>query len=223
MGTGGKGEWIRRLRVLLVGYGARSYGGESLFYGYTFQPRHPDGGVAFGSQQPKGRGSLCQQPGIGSATIDPSMSKPRDLLPLGARHEHLHRQRSRVWAQRSAGRSSQYRSQVVEKRGSTDCAPSRAQARAQVCFGNRLPGHKVCGLVPRRGNKTTLPESSKKGCLYNFRKSSSVWFYSGGGTVFVPPLSLRSLRNFIKRVSTKFEVVLFSSKASLVSSPFKSS
>ena len=193
------------------------------FYGHPLQPRHSDGGVAFGSQQPKGRGSLCQQPGTGSPAIDPSMSKPRDLLPLGASHEYLYWQRSCVWSQGSAGRSPQHRGEVVEKRRPIDCTPSRAQARAQVCFGNRVPGHPVCGVVPRQGNKTTLPESSKKGCFYNFRKSSSVWFYFGGWTVFVPPLSLRSLRYFIKSVSMKLEVVLFSSRASLDSSPFKSS
>ena len=223
MGTGGKGKCIRRLRVLLVGYGARSYGGESLFYGHPLQPRHSDGSVAFGFKKPEGRGSLCQQPGTGLPAIDPSMSKPRDLLPLGASHEYLHWQRSCVWSQRSAGRSPQHRGEVVKERAPFDCTSSRAQARAQVCSGNRLPGHPVCGVVPFRGNKTTLPESSKKGCFYNFRKSSSVWFYFGGWTVFVSPLSLRSLRYFIKSVSMKFEVVRFSSKASLVSSPFKSS
>lgn len=223
METGGKGEPIRRLRVcLLVTSGARSYGGESPFYGHPFQSRHSDGGVALGSQQPKGRGSLCQQPGTGSPATDPSHAEPRNLIPLGVGHEHLHRQRGCVRLKRPAGRSPQYRSKVVEKRGSIDCAPSRAPARAQVCFGNRVSGHPVCGVVPRRGNKTTLPESSKKGCLYNFRKSSSVWFYFDGGTAFVPPLSLRSLRYFIKSVSMKFEVVLFSSKASLVSSPLRS-
>lgn len=224
MDIGGKGEWIRRLRVcLLVTSGARSYGGESLFYGHPLQSRHSDGSVAFGSQQPEGRGSLCQQPGSGSPATDPSNAEPSDLLPLGAGHEHLHWKRCRVWAQRPTGRSSQHRGEVVKERRPAHCAPSRAQARAQVRFGNRLPRHKVCGVVPRRGNKTTLPESSKKGCLYNFRKSSSVLFYFDGGTVFVPPLSLRSLRYFIKSVSMKLEVVLFSSKASLVSSPFKSS
>ena len=224
MDTGGKGKWIRRLRVcLLVTSGARSYGGESPFYGHPLQSRHSDGGLAFGSQQPKGRGSLCQQPGSGSSATDPSNAEPSDLISLGAGHEHLHRQRSCVWPQRPTRRSSQHRGEVVKERGSTDCTPSRAQARAKVCSSNRLPGHPVFGMVPLRGNKTTLPESSKKGCLYNFRKSSSVWFYFGGGTGFVPPLSLRSLRYFIKSVSMKLEVVLFSSKASLVSSPFKSS
>lgn len=224
MVAGGKGKWIRRLRVcLLVTSGARSYGGESLFYDHPLQPRHSDGGLAFGSQKPKGRGSLCQQPGSGSPATDPSNAEPSDLLPLGAGHEYFHWKRSCVWSQRPAGRSPQHRGEVVKERRPAHCAPSRAQARAQVCSGNRLPGHPVCGVVPRRRNKTTLPESSKKGCLYNFRKSSSVWFYFDGGTVFVPPLSLRSLRYFIKSVSMKFEVVLFSSKASLVSSPFKSS